>query len=173
MTSPRLRRASLARDPIRAKRTLFLCGSHAPRRGRALVSRDAAPRRTSCECACIAASANRGRGLRARGEGLSAIKGIWRAEGENRSTPNLRRLDFDVPNPTRSRYRPRRISRAPATDRTGARAPDHRRSRLSRTLRFPRWFSARERGGASHGACPRSLRDVFGHTASISRRRTS
>src|SRR5688572_33376155 len=105
MMSPRLGTASFAGDSIRAQRTLFLFGSHAPRRGRALPSRVATRRRSGCNCACIAASANRGRGLREGVEGVDGIEGI---DGEDRSPPTLAHLDsldpVDGLDPTRSRY---------------------------------------------------------------------
>ena len=174
MTSPRLGTASFAGDAIRAQRTLFLFGSHAPRRGRALPSRVASRRRSGRKCACIPASANRGRGLR---EGVEEVDGIEEIEGKDRSTPTLEHLDSFAPvdalDPTRSRYRPGRVAAASATHRTRSRATHHRRPRLPRFLRFPRGFRARQRGGSGNDKSARALRDVFGHTASISRRRTS
>lgn len=174
MTSPRRRAASFAGDSIRTQRTLFFFGSRAPRRGRALLSRVASRRRADGKCAGIAASANRGRGLR---EGVEGIEGIKRIEGEDPSSPILEHVDsldrVDSLAPTRSRYRSGRVAAASATNRTGSRQPNSRRPRLAWSLRFSRGFRARQRRGAINEKSARSLRDVFGHTASISRRRTS
>ena len=180
MTLPRLGNALFEGDSIRAQRPLFLLGSHAPRRGRALLSRLAIRRRPGRRCSCIAASANRGRGLREGGEGVEGVEGIEQTSGveaEAPSTSPLEHLDsvepVDPRDPTRSRYRPGRVAPASATHRTRSREANNRRPRLPRSLRFPRGFSARQRGRSGDGKRPRSLRDVFGHTASISRRRTS
>ena len=165
MTSSRSRTASFAGDSIRAQRTLFLCGSRAPRRGRAVPSRVATRGRSGSECAGVAASANRGRGFR---EGVEGIQGI---QGEDPSPPTLD--PFAPVDSYRRRHRSGRVAPSPSAHRACLGEPDRGRSRLPRSLRFPRRLSTRQRGGSSHGARPRSIRDVFGHTASISRRRKS
>ena len=170
MTSPRLRPASFGGDSIRTQCTLLLFGSGASRRWRALSSR-VAIRRSGCKRACSAASANRGRRQR---EGVEGVEGIEGVEGENPSIATLDSLDAVAPfDPLGPRRRPRRVARPPSTHRPSPRQANNRRPRLPRSVRFPRGFRARQRRGSIDDASPRSLRDVFGHTASISRRRTS
>jgi hypothetical protein len=177
MTAPRLRAASFAGDSVRAQRTLFSFGSHAPRRGRPLAACDAARRHSGSDRESIAAGANRGRGLREGVAGFEGIEGKRRIEGEDPSSPTFQDLEsldrVDSPDATRSRYRSGRVAGALATYRPSARAAHRRRPGLARTLRFPGGISARQRGGSGDGKNARALRDVFGHTASISRRRTS
>jgi hypothetical protein len=174
MTAPRLSAASFAGDSLRAQRTVFSFGGHAPGRGRPLVACDAARRHSRCDRESIAGGANRGRGLREGVAAFEAIKVNSRIEGEDASSPTLDVLDtLDHLDPSRPGHRPRGVPRAFTPDRTSPRAPHRRRPRLARPLRFPGGISARQRGGSGDVENARALRDVFGHTASISRRRTS
>lgn len=171
MTSPRLRTASFAGDSIRAQRTLFLFGSRAPRRRRSAASRLTRRR----DGACGQPRRSRGADLRRRFceelEGIEGVEGIEGIEGGNRGVSTVDPLD--PLDPLGPRHRPRRIPGPAHAHRPHPGEPHHRRPRLPRPVRFPRRISARQRGRTGDVTCPRSLRDVFGHTASISRRRTS
>jgi hypothetical protein len=154
-------------DSLRAQRSPFLFRCRAPRRGCSPSSRDARRNRAVIDRSGRTATTDRGGRFRARAPafrpytalGAFAVQRAQRPQRPQRSP--------------RSRHRPGRIPRAPPAHRTGPRQAHRRRPRLPRSLRFPRGISARQRCGSGHGARARSLRDVFGHTASISRRHTS
>jgi hypothetical protein len=167
----RLRALSPRRgDPLRTPRPHFFRRRRPARRRRAFPPGDRRPTAWARgPGGARAADEPGGRGTRAtRDRPLAARK----APGGFEFSPDP--IDpLDPLDPCGPRHRPRRVARAAPTHRAGARQAHHRRPRLPRSLRFPRGISARQRRGTSDGAHPRSLRDVFGHTASISRRRTS
>ena len=183
MTRARVARSSCVRaNSLRTQRSPFFRRRRAPRRSRSPLSRQ---RQRQCSLVWRALSA-----------GASDCGGRFRASespsAAQRTLSSFDTLDrqrlqrsqrFQRPRrlqriervqrvtEARSRLRPSGIAGPPSTHWTHPRQTHCRRPRLPRSLRFPRGFSARQRGGTSHGARPRSLRDVFGHTASISRRR--
>ena len=170
---------SLARAySVGAKRPSFLCRCRAPRRGGPASSRHRGGAAAVAYCSQGSRNPDGGGGFSAnranRANGAVGAVRAFRAFGafgafEVPGDPPIPRS----PDPSRSRHRLRRVPRAPPAYRTGPREAHRQRPRLPRAIRFPGGISARQRSGSSHGARARFLRDVFGHTASISRRRTS
>lgn len=168
MMKPLPNRSSFASAySVRAQRAPLLFSRYAPRRGRAPPAR-----RPRCGGTIVIRSHGAGESNRRGrfGEDARADRpgGAYSAITASRS--------FSAPtlsSTSGSRHRAGGVSRAPAPNWTVARKAHNCRPRLPRPIRFARRISTRQRGRTGDGQSARSLRDFFGHTASISRRRTS
>lgn len=177
MMKPLPNRSSFASAySVRAQRAPLLFSRYAPRRGRAPPAR-----RPRCGGTIVIRSRGAGESNRrgrfgedARADRPDGAYSAHRAVRADSAITASRSFSAPTPSSTSgSRHRAGRVSRAPAPNWTVARKAHNCRSRLPRPLRFARRISTRQRGRTGDGQNARSLRDFFGHTASISRRRTS